>query len=276
MGLGVKLPNAFSINKLGLEGTPFPLGVSCNQSDTGVFSMYLYPQRLVDMFDLLHGFEMCIVFGVGHKLSNPNHPQHTLNLAEIVDSVAIDCTVVDANTIAISTGELMRLLSILPQHDLCMFDMPRNSSQDDVITNMLNYDEVKLRKNRSQLPHLTNSSVFLNSHDDCYLTLESYDTGLLQQVFERALQTYVGTFLLGKLGVDEIEVREVPFGLLNILWPKNAHLTILPEETEITESEVKIGVSRQQFDLRVQQALQVDIVISYNCATQIWNPTKPQ
>ena len=103
---------------------------------TCLVSGILYPQRVVDMIDLLDSLEICVVFGVDHYMEAPNNFNTLLDLAEIVASEEIDCTVVDANTIAISPSELTRLLSILGHYNLSMFDMPKNSNQDKIIMNV--------------------------------------------------------------------------------------------------------------------------------------------
>ena len=67
MGYRVRIPNAHTINYLG--GTPFPFGVNSYRSKD-VVCLYIYPQSLVDLCDILVDFSL-VVFEVSHSTIDP-------------------------------------------------------------------------------------------------------------------------------------------------------------------------------------------------------------
>lgn len=135
---------------------------------------------------------------------------------------------------------------------------------------MLNYHEFKWGRTHPLLPHLPHSRFFLDSHDDCYLYLESRDDLLPKRIFERALQVYAGTVLFEESGFEG-EIAPIPGELLEALWPENAGLTMLREATYVEGRTVHIGVSPVEFSFQETRAYPTTFFVVYDGRTGKWH-----
>ena len=266
----VQIPNAFTVNKLGMVVHRFPLGISCSESNDGVFTMRLYPQNVVGICDLLQSHGEIVVFGVDHGVSEPEDVGSTLDLTELATMDGIQHGVIDANTITISSDELFRFLSGFSHWSLRAFDIAEGTNNETIIINVVSYFEMQEMDCKTKLSNLTAGSFLLESHDDCYVTLETYNVELLMRVFERTLQTYVGTLLLEGDTNESIQIGSVSNEVMEKLWSTKAVFTILPEHTTLGPLGVNIGVSMKAFEFKTIDGYHPDAIVEYDVANQKW------
>jgi hypothetical protein len=109
MELKITVPNAFTINRHGLNASPFPFGVSCHRSLNGVYSLYLHPQRVIDFCDLLGLSYSVVVFGVDQISWLDEQNNRSLTLTEIATELKVECSTIDDDTIILpASGTIAR------------------------------------------------------------------------------------------------------------------------------------------------------------------------
>ena len=134
----------------------------------------------------------------------------------------------------------------------------------------MSYYDHKKSKTNPLLPYLPKSNLFLDSHDDCYLYLESYNSHSLKRVFERASQIYSGT-ILSKVCGYEAEIAGIPAELVESLWPEHSCLTIIRHETVVETKKMRIGVSQVEFSFRENREYPIALFIEYDAASERWS-----
>jgi hypothetical protein len=187
-------PNAFTINRIGSDtgSVAFPLAPTCRQPTPGVYTFSLCPLRVVVMCDLLGRYQEVVVYGVD-TVDYDRETGRLLTLDRAAAQRGIGHRTVDAETLILTTGALSDLAGWLQHCNPHAFDWRADQTEHDLIANVLETREPDLYRAGPVLPRITKASFFLDSHDDCFLLLESRDLALLQAVFGRALRIYVGS-----------------------------------------------------------------------------------
>jgi hypothetical protein len=263
--------NAFTINKLGLERAPFPFGITCCQNEGGLQSLRLYPQRVKDIFDLIEPFsqKQFAIFDVEQCSRSNIKTCECLSLQEIVQEDGISCQVYDPNFIVLKTNQVHNLLQGFGHYNLHGFDLPENSSEQQILETYFNFSDAIKNRLPFVLPELSGPQILIDSHDDCYLYIEAYALNLLKAILGRTVTMYSNTVLF------ENDVTSsslpVPATLIDELWPINSSLTILRDQTKITENKLQVGISKRKFNFQEEQEYPVEIVIEYETVSQRWH-----
>ena len=270
MGLKVKVPNAFTIHKLGVPGgvIPFPFGISCYENANGVFSLILHPISLVNIGDFFNGFRTIVVFNIAHSTEDLKTGEMVV-LSELAASFEVDFRAVDTETIVISGETLEALLKEIDHYDFHAFDIPKNYTDEGILAGVSNRLKHKLSKTNPLLPQLPNSNFFLYSHDDCSLHLDSYDVRFLIQIFERVLQIYAGTVLIEESSFEG-EIAGIPKDFIDAIWPMNTGFTIFRDLTEVGKSKIWIGISKKEINLQEAGEYPSDFFIVYDYEAGEW------
>jgi hypothetical protein len=269
MELKTPIPNAFTINRLaGLGGSiPFPFGAKAYREREGVCALSLHTQAVVDLSDLFQDFETIAVFDVSHYTYD-QETNREIPLANMVEIEKVECRNVDQDTVLIKGSALGELLMDFGHYDLHILDMPKDPPDDLVVVSVLKYHEYQ-RGETYLLQELPDSRVFLDSHDDCYLYLESRDLRFLKKAFSRMLQIYVGTVLFEEVGFEG-EITEVPKNVLEFLWPEGSGMTILRDRANIKGTQLRIGVSQQGFSFGEKREYPISLFIEYDASVGEW------
>jgi hypothetical protein len=323
MGLKVRIPNAFTLNRLGTpDGSiPFPFGVTSYERPNGVFDVILHPQSLVDLCDILEHFETFAVFDVSHSTYDTQpgvrvpidelgaalgvelasedlvDPQKILDiltkhaashgsslppniqvegyvpLSKVAASQNVDCQSIDDNAIVMAGDDLAKFLADFSHYNFHIFDGPKDFTRDEIVANLSSYRKHDWSKSNPLLPRLWLSSFFLDSHDDCHLYLEAYDSSFLKQIFERALQIYAGTVLAEESGFEG-EIAGIPGDLIETLWPVNSGLTIFRSETKAQALQLRIGVSETEFSFQERKRYPIAFFVEYDALAGGWRVSK--
>jgi hypothetical protein len=271
MTLKTRVPNAFTINRLVGPGgpMPFPFGARAYGKTRGVYALYLHAQAVIDLSDLLQDFEMIAVFDVSHHTYD-EETNREIPLAKTAVAEEVESRVVDLDTILIPGSALTELLLEFAHYNLHILDMPKDPSDDSVVVSVLKYHEYKWSETDRLLHRLPDSRVFLDSHDDCYLYLESRDLRFLKKAFSRMLQIYVGTVLFEESEFKG-EITEVPTNVLEALWPENTGLTTFRDRASIEGPKLRIGFSQREFSFRENREYPISLFIEYDVSVGEWH-----
>lgn len=266
----IPFPNAFTLNSLVLGeliDSLFPFSVEFNQQDK-VSSLFLCPQRVEDICDLLetYALKMITVFDV--------ESSSDLTIVERAKEVKIEFSQIDLSTIVISLRDLYRLLSGFNHYDIHLFDIDPEWNEEEIISQVLTCREYDWHSHIPILPSLRYSRSFLYCHDNCYLTLESYNLLFLRRVFARALRIYAGTvFLEEKLQMPHV-LSEISNDIIDNIWNNKLDLTILRDKTTYDHGKLHIGVSKRAFTFRERSKYPIEFLIEYDVANQTWTIIK--
>ena len=271
MRFNTPFPNAFTINKFGFSGRCFPLGLSCCRMPLGVYSINYHTLRVMDICDLLRPYGTLAVLSVEGTSWSDSH--HTLRLGEFVERTNIESNALDADLIVIPANNLRQLLSGIDHYNLSMFDVPKDHPEKMILSNA---EKEKAQESQGLwddelLAELSGAKIYLQSHDDCYLHLQSYDLEFPKDVFKRALQIYVGTVLRQK---TRGEIEEIPKNVIDALWPENSGIKIERGNTTLEKQILKIGVATMeyafQYALGEEEQHPTSIVVEYDYANGRW------
>ena len=263
-------PNAFNVNRLAGYTSLFPFSVKYSKFGE-VSSLFLCPQRVVGVCDLLEAdaSEMIAVFDVEQASKLDAQTGFLLPLVELANEAEIEYRQIDISTVVMSTKGLSRLLSDFDHYDFHMFDVGLNWNEEEIIDQVITCREYDWCSRAPILSSLSHSNLFLYCHDDCYLTLESYNSLLLKRVFARTLRTYAVTVLAEKIRTPPV-LSEVASDIIDDFWHDNLDLTILRGLTTYTNDRLQIGVSKRAFNFVERGEYSAEFSIEYDIANQTW------
>ncbi len=259
-----------------LEGSFFPFSFRLSQK-ASVVSVFVCPQRIVDLCDLIeqHTLDCLVVFDVGHtELSELTGKIKSLE--DLATKSKIPFSAVNSETIVLRKQYLLPLLSTFRHFDLYLFDIGNDWNEVQVTGQVLACREHDQQSHEAVLSTLSASQFFLYGHDDCYLTVETYEASAAKQIFARTLQIYAGT-ILDQENMPAFNVPEIPRDMLDAFWRDNLETSILRQATEIRDDRLEIGVSRQPFAFGEIIEYPLEFWIVYNVQNQTWLvETKPR
>jgi len=270
----MKVPtrNAFEMNRLGMSGKPFPFSVSCYNPEHNIWTMYLYPQRMRDICDLFetYGVTQWAVFDVSHVYLYDAKTSKPLSLSEVATDFNVMHQVIEPGFIVLSTEGFCQLLQEFEHFDLTAFGvLTKPVSEDQLIEQYLRLLDWQ-RSERNRLSALSDSNIYLSSHDDCYLHVEAHNPEFLKSIFRRALASYVGTVLREVERPIEI-LPDVPLVVIEELWPRDEGLTILRHQTSLIDEELQIGVVPKAFNFRSAGTYEPVQWVKYDLTDQSWD-----
>jgi hypothetical protein len=269
MAYKVPIPNAFTINRLGKSESIFPLSIEFHQVENA-FALYIYPQRVIDICDILDefGFSTLIVFGVDH-FTFSDSAKKPLSLSEVANNEKIIHQAIDTETISIKIDGFRGLFTNLDHYNLHAFDVRPIWQEETVIENVIAIKEHKWPKDKLLLSKLSGANLYIDSHDDCYIYLEALNSDFLKRVVSRTIQSFAGTILDQEFNLMD-SIHEIPTTLINTLLIETPIITILRENSSYLDNELKIGISRKKFSLRNPTIYPIDGVITYDPFTEKW------
>jgi hypothetical protein len=258
-------PNAFTINRLGLGGMFFPLSLRVTRT-AAVTRAFMCTQRVTDIVDQIaeNSSGHLAVFGLEQYSVFDEATDAPLTLAGLARQARGVFTVIDEATVVFPSDELKKLLAEFSHSSLTLFDLPPEWNENTVIRGVLAYREHDWSGDAPLLPEMPGSCFFIDSHDDCYLTVESAGTRLPRQIFARMLCLYAAAVL------EQPDIAAVPDGLVDALWQEEFGLAILRESTEITPTGLRVGVARKPFNFAENETYPSDFQLTYSPANRDW------
>jgi hypothetical protein len=259
----VPFPNAFTYNKLGFFRA-FPFGVAVREVRPGIAAMDLFPQRLRDIGDLItdHVQQWVLVFDVDlydDQRLGLHFRERGLTYVEH-----------ERTAVAIQREGVQTLLETLEHFNFHCVDLPEPGN-DEVVRGVLrNYEDSRRAKvaRNSFLELSPSSKVYVDSHDDCYLLVETKDIRLQQKLFARALQICFGV-LLKKNKLDPV-VSDVPQSLAGSLCTVNSALTLLWSKARYDGIQIQVDFSREEYSFRTKKKYPVHGSVCYMPSSGTW------
>ena len=256
-------------NQLGDSHFPFSLSVS-KKGD--VISAFIYFQSVSSLCDFIekHSLENLVVFDVGQVYVIDNLTNKAISLVSLATDAKIPFSEIDSETIVLRKDNLLNLLSTFEYYNLCLFDIGIDWTEIQVISQILAYRKHNWKSQDAILAILPASCIFLESHDNCFLTIEAYSQNISKNVFSRMLQIYCGT-ILAEVKKTTTEVSEISQELLDKFWKDEFGLTVLRKATELKNDYLKIGVANQAYNLREKIEYVPEFWLVYEIQSKRWH-----
>jgi hypothetical protein len=260
--------NAFTINRLGASF--FPLSLNVSQKGT-VTSAFFCAQSVLDTCDVIekYALEHLILFNIEQSSQFDEKELRPYTLEQVAASANIPCSAIDSESIVLAKNNLRPLLCTFSHNNLMAMDIGSQWNENEVIQYIITCREHNWSADAFILPKLPSARLFISSHDDCYLTIQTDKTILVQEIFTRMLQIYSGAILAENNGV-EIDIADLPQALLTSFWEENFGLTVLRQTTEIDACGLKMGVAKKPFNFRAEDEYVPEFWIRYALQNQQW------
>ena len=247
-------------------------GLTWNMTCTaigGLWRVAAMPLKMLDISDILldYAHPHLAIFHTAQACSLDPATMESLSLEQLVREATAGGRAVNACTAVIPSSQLVPLLEDCDFYDLRLFDLER-FDEETVIEGVLFVEGQHFEQ--IVLPHLRSSQLYFDSHDDCYIYLETAHRCCARRIAVRAFQTYAGTQLLRELGAPQ-EIADMPEAVLDALWPEGAgSITIPPAATLWEAGALSIGVSFTKHSFQPDQPYPIDAVVTYTPAEGCW------
>ncbi len=213
---------------------------------SGVHQLDLIPQRVGGISDLLvqYAQPVLVIFGVSY--TPWERPERApAGLAALAHVAGVPCHAhPQADIIAIAKEDLQRFLDGFFHWNFHCWDAPRHpplpvlAKQAEVMGNIM-----RRGKSFIGLHLLERAHLFVDSHDDCDLTLEARDLALVQAVFAGALErAMAGAVALTTGRHSQVTVAPVPAWLVDYFWSLGSAFALRIPETPQKPSRVRLEV----------------------------------
>lgn len=273
----VPIPNAFTTNTVGLEGLPFPLSISRDETAWGT-TLHLTALRLTDIADLLalRLRPHVLVTNAGHYVFESPGSYVMVSLSEVARRSDVDRVEFDVGWSLPQRAEsAMEAIEVAPPaigdlaenyfHDIELIDSEVAWDPDRV-------DEVVLALRTAGaetiLGDLDLSSTRFSGHDDCYAWMETRTPELTDAVASRTIAIFVGT-LLSNAGMTP-EVVEPDANVLRHLFTKSSDWTAHPSDVALSSDAVELSLAAVPWRLGEFPTGQVDGMLSYRLESGQW------
>jgi hypothetical protein len=188
---------------------------------SGVHRLQLFALSVVEILDVVLPYAQptVLVFGVSYFVRDMR-PRGEQSLADLADVLRIPCDASpDRDIIAIAREDLETILSGIFHWNFHCWDAPRVP-----LRSVMNR-QAAVMENQSRWLHdtpalhlLDGARLFIYSHDDEYLTVESRQQSFVKEVFSRALQKMAARAMDRAAGTVSAKAAEVPTEVIDHLW----------------------------------------------------------
>ena len=244
----------------------FPLGFSVREPVQGIWTADLHAQSLTEVADEIVSMaqpNIC-VFEVGHTVMDAR-AQRLLGLTEIARGAGIAPVELDIDALLLRTRELPDLLSALSHYDMSLLDLREPITSDQAYEAVIAAAVARAKPVQVVLEHAPASTVYLHSHDDCYLHVEARSLERVLEHFARLLQEFVAAQL-------ELEGRSIgsPMrSLLEDVLSRSGSCTILDVHSREEDGRLILGYSTSAYRLG-DAAPEPEGCLIYEKSTAAW------
>lgn len=230
--------NSFQVNSAPGEQQLFPLGFTLLAAESGVFRATLHAQSLREVADLIvgHALGRLCLFDVDHTMLEPG-TREPRSLGSIAATAGVTLVPLDADAHLLATSELPRLLEHFEHFNLSLLDVPPSTTPEEAYRDLLDCADWRGRASPPALQFAKRSSLFLSSHDDCYLYLEARSRRPALAHFARLLQEFVAALA----GVAAGEVSSPTVEILESLLAATGSCTIFDSNATFDGSLLRFG-----------------------------------
>jgi hypothetical protein len=197
--------NAFGVNTVGLQATPFPLSISVTPHGD-MHSIQATAARAYDLVDVLTvgAHPTAVVLNVGQNswLADDYTPWPLSRIAEQQNVTvgrhdirwAASSRFASDDLLTMPWQELRSFLDGWSPYDIEILDVP--GPLDDGAADELALAVNTLDSSGPLLPRLPVTGSYFSGHDDCYLYVEAADPGMPIRLLTRLLALFAGSALL--------------------------------------------------------------------------------
>lgn len=232
----VRVPNALTINTLG--GQPFPVSASIEHEGDLTIG-YLFPIQLRDLADLVVDVTQpnLLLFGLDRSDYIQNEAGDFIvrpiedALRDIVEPLANE----DGELILRSV-DLPRVFGDMETYNAHIVDLPSTEVDiADLWCTGLGHDF----RSGPVLPEYPTSRLFVDSHDDCYVYVESREPELPLRMIARLLSTFAATALFNAGASASHVTQPTPQFVSEVLGDKG-EFGAAQELAEATDHELRL------------------------------------
>ena len=267
----IKYPNASSINKIGLQSEYFSFSAVVKEQQSNS-SLWICPIGINEILDVIeeYSLEYIILFDIDHNWFETDFKH--VSLEQLARIKKLECKSFGEEVISIKKESLKRLIKRLSHYNFHAFDFPSVINENELIDYYFKCNDYNWNTNNNLLTEIGKSSWYIDSHDDCYLYIESLDRSFLNCIFERAMQTYVGTIIFENKDF-EFEISFIPKDIIDLLLLMEVPITIQAKYVTIHADKIQLPYSNNKFSLTEQQYNVVGI-IEYDFVVNKWSLSK--
>jgi hypothetical protein len=271
---------AFSVNSIGLDGTPFPLSFSVREAD-GFWMAHAAAARTAELTDVLMraaNHTIVVVDLATNSFTDEDYvqwrpsriaaEQRVSYQSRLLGALASGVIGLSGEALAMRRDDLPRFLAGWSPYELTLVDLPGRPSPERI-------DEIALAigtaaHGEPALPGLAGSRLRYSGHDDCYLTVESADRTVPVLLLSRLLALLAGSALAG---ASPVEVPEPASVTVTSLIEDNPHWIGVPGA--VSENTVTVSLSAAGAPWRPGQRLpeRVDRLAIYDVWQGSWRLT---
>ena len=256
--------SSFQVNRLyGLSGM-FPLGFDLQQAGKGLWRAFLHAQSVSEASEILpmHAKEKICIFSVHHNIYDPESGE-AVSLEQIAKQLGLSAVVPDKDVILINTTELPLLLADFNHYDMSLLDIGHDMHQDRALDCVHKAIAAESGQGQSVLDNIPSSDVYIKSHDDCYLFVESRHITHLKDHLRCLLKNYVFSKL-------EKSISLPPPAITDEYLFKNSSITILDERIDLVIGILRMPCSSEAFSFQQPGHYPVTATILYDTKTSHW------
>lgn len=274
------MANAFLVNTLGLNGTPFPFCVRTEVTPAGIWTLSLVALDASDVGPSWGAIALpyTYVWGVGHYQFRPGSDRLLLDAEEIARLRAIEVMGYDIewarahrgparegirDLIRIRTSDLRRFVEDLHTYDFEMIDASHELSKAEL-------DELMViahtrEPKAGMLDPLTWASLYASNHDACYMWQEARSNDLLRATVSRALVN----FTIASSHTDLEVTAPTPRVLDHLIEPATAW-TAPQDMVTLSEDAIRLAVCRGDWKLGQNLPREAAYVVQYRFKAGTW------
>lgn len=171
--------NAIDINLL--NGNQFPVTIEYS-SKNGIYCVYLTPISVREVIRLLPE-DTFLIFNVDTNESDGGSLDNTC------ENYSSFLKVFDGETLLMTRQQVIELLNNVDHYNFHLISVREDIDIDSVIQII----DISDKWNVATVIDKTNSEIFISSHDDCYLYIETNDEKLAEQLVALQIEALVNT-----------------------------------------------------------------------------------
>lgn len=173
-----------AININSLNGNSFPVTIEFAKVNE-IYRIYLTPISVLEIINLIP-LNIFLIFNVDANEYNGLKP---VTLKQLAYKYSSYLKTFDDETLLIDKENLVQLLNEISHYNFCLIDAKRETEIDKVIQ-VIDFAD---KWNEKTVINELSANVFLSSHDDCYLYLETNDENLAFELIGIQLKVLVST-----------------------------------------------------------------------------------
>lgn len=196
----MQIPENRAININSLNGNPFPVTVEFGKVNK-VYRIYLTPISILEIIDLIP-LNTFLVFNVD---ANEYDGLKPVSLRQLAGKYSSYLEAFDEETLLINKESLIQLLNEISHYNFCLIDAGKETEIDKVIQVI----DLANKWNEKTIINELPANVFLSSHDDCYLYLETNNENLALELIGLQIKILVATISTPSINELKLNSKDV-------------------------------------------------------------------